>query len=85
MVKDVTNLKSIKHKNKIRVNITLDRDNLEKVKKKLSLYGGKLSTLFNLYLRDFVASMDNEISDVNKEMSSKIKELELRLKKLEGK
>lgn len=71
--------------NKIRVNITLDKDNLEKVKKKLNLYGGKLSTLFNLYLSDFVSSMDNEISDVHKEMSSKIKELELRLKKLEEK
>jgi hypothetical protein len=71
--------------NKVRVNITLDKDNLEKVKKKLNLYGGKLSTLFNLYLTDFVSSMDNEISDVHKEMSSKIKELELRLKKLEEK
>ena len=71
--------------NKIRVNVTLDKDNLEKVKKKLNLYGGKLSTLFNLYLSDFVSSMDNEISDVHKEMSSKIKELELRLKKLEEK
>ena len=65
--------------------LTLDRDNLEKVKKKLALYGGKLSTLFNLYLADFVSSMDKEISDINKEMSSKIKELELRLKKLEEK
>ena len=39
---------------KIRVNITVDKDKLEKAKTKLNLFGGKLSTLFNAYLSEFV-------------------------------
>jgi hypothetical protein len=78
-------LKNKIDKKKIRVNITLDKDKLEKAKTKLSLFGGKLSTLFNLYLSDFIDSMDKNISDTNKEISIKLKELESRLKKLEEK
>jgi hypothetical protein len=70
---------------KIRVNITLDAENLKKAKSKMDLFGGKLSTLFNLYLSDFVESMDKNISDTNKELSIKLKELELRLAKIEQK
>jgi hypothetical protein len=70
---------------KIRVNITLDKNNLEKAKKKLNLFGGKLSTLFDLYLADFVESMNKNISDTNRELSLKLKELEARLKRLEEK
>lgn len=77
--------KNSKKNNKIRVNITLDKENLEKAKKKMNLFGGKLSTLFNLYLADFVDSLDKDISDTNRELNIKLKELELRLKKLEEK
>jgi hypothetical protein len=70
---------------KIRVNITLDAENLQKAKTKLNLFGGKLSTLFNLYLSDFIESMNKNISDTNKELSIKIKELEERLRKVEEK
>ncbi len=77
---------SIKIKNsrrKVRVNITVDKELLEKAKDKLNLFGGKLSTLFNAYLSDFTES----ISTINskKELNKKIEELEKRLKKLEGK
>jgi len=70
---------------KIRVNITVDKDLLDKARKKLGLFGGKLSTLFNAYLSDFVESMDKRAGETHKEMSDKIKELEERLRKLEGK
>jgi hypothetical protein len=73
----------IKSSKKIRVNLTLDVDNLDKAKTKLKLFGGKLSTLFNLYLADFVSSMDNNISDSNKALAQKVKELESRLNKIE--
>ena len=67
---------------KVRVNITVDKDKLEKAKKKLHLFGGKLSTLFNAYLADFVKSIDRKISDeVN--LKSRVRELELRIKKIE--
>lgn len=72
-------------KKKIRVNLTLDADNLEKVRKKIHSYGGKLSSLFDLYLSDFVKSMDKEIVDKNLELNNKITELEDRLRKLENK
>ncbi|MBS3091063.1 hypothetical protein J4217_01275 [Candidatus Pacearchaeota archaeon] len=68
---------------KIRVNITVDKESLEKAKTKLNLFGGKLSTLFNAYLNDFVESMNK--NNPNKELSRRIKELENRLKKLEHK
>ena len=69
--------------NKIRVNITVDRAKLQKAKTKLDLFGGKLSTLFNAYLSDFVESMDKEFSGTQKEMQSKIEELKQRIEKLE--
>ena len=64
---------------KIRVNITVDKAMLEKAKTKLNMFGGKLSTLFNAYLNDFVNSMENS----NKELTKRIEELEEKLKKLE--
>lgn len=68
---------------KTRVNITVDAETLEKAKTKLRLFGGKLSTLFDAYLRDFVASMDKEFGADYKTLQQKIKELEGRVAKLE--
>ena len=79
----VINLK--KDKKKIRVNITVDRELLNKAKGKIEMFGGKMSTLFNAYLREFVSSMDKNYNQNNKEMNDRIKELEDRLKKLEKK
>jgi hypothetical protein len=70
---------------KIRVNITVDSENLEKAKKKLNLFGGKLSTLFNLYLSDFVEGMNKNITDSNKEIISKLDDFEARIRKIEEK
>jgi len=70
---------------KVRVNITVDKDKLEKAKKKISLFGGKLSTLFNAYLSEFVESMGKEPAKTHSELSSKMRDLEGRLKKLERK
>ncbi|MEK6850124.1 MAG: hypothetical protein AABX85_00960 [Nanoarchaeota archaeon] len=66
--------------NRIRVNITVDKNLLNKAKTKLDLFGGKLSTLFNAYLRDFVETMDKDFGSNQKKM----KELESRIKKLEN-
>ena len=71
--------------NKVRVNISVDKDKLEKAKTKLNLFGGKLSTLFNVYLSDFVESMNQNIGEGQKEMTRKIKELELKIEKIEEK
>lgn len=68
---------------KIRVNITVDKATLEKAKTKLHLFGGKLSTLFNAYLEDFVSSMDKNYASTQKSQMSKIDELEKRIEKLE--
>lgn len=68
---------------KVRVNITVDRETLDKAKRKLSLFGGKLSTLFDAYLRDFVASMDKEFSADKKSLQKRMKELEERINALE--
>ncbi len=68
---------------KIRVNITVDEKLLEKAKEKLGMFGGKLSTLFNAYLSDFVKSIESPSQ--KEENFSKIKELEDRVKKLERK
>jgi len=73
-----------KHK-KVRVNITVDAETLEKAKTKLRLFGGKLSTLFDAYLRDFVASMEKDYGAEQKALQQKIKELEMRIGRLEGK
>lgn len=70
---------------KIRVNITVDEELLKKAKTKLHLFGGKLSTLFNSYLNDFVESIDKKFNEDHKNQSDKIKELEERLKKIEKK
>ncbi len=66
-----------------RVNITVDSAMLSQAKKKLELFGGKLSTLFNAYLNDFVSSMDSKVGSKNEELNNKIKELEKRIEKLE--
>lgn len=71
--------------NKIRINITVDKESLEKAKTKLNLFGGKLSTLFNAYLSDFVKSMDKQAESNYKILEEKNKELESRLKKIEDK
>ena len=72
-----------KKNNKIRVNITVDKELLEEAKKKLHLFGGKLSTLFNAYLSDFVSSMNQRIGEDRKIMTDKLKDLEEKIKKLE--
>ncbi|MCU0642043.1 MAG: hypothetical protein MUF61_00485 [archaeon] len=70
---------------KVRINITVDKSNLEKAKTKLNLFGGKLSTLFNAYLAEFVKSMDKEPYAGKKEIEMKLNEIESRLKVLENK
>lgn len=76
----------MKTKNKkIRVNITVDKEMLEEAKKKLHLFGGKLSTLFNAYLSDFVSSMNQRVSEDRKLITEKLKELEEKLKRIEKK
>lgn len=75
----------MRNKRKIRVNISVEKELLEKARKKLGLFGGKLSTLFNLYLQEFVESIDEKVGSKREEMYEKIKELEHRIKKLEGK
>ncbi len=68
---------------KVRVNITVDKAALEQAKKKLHLFGGKLSTLFNAYLVEFVQSMDKQYGADYKVLQEKVLELEKRLHKLE--
>jgi len=68
---------------KIRVNVTVDAILLKKAKKKLNLFGGKLSTLFNVYLADFVKSIETPTADYHKILEERIKGLENRLKKIE--
>lgn len=70
-------------KKKIRVNITVDSDLLEEAKSKLGMFGGKLSTLFNVYLSDFVKSIEKPLQKENLELEKKLKEMEERIKKLE--
>ena len=69
---------------KLRINITVDKDKLIKAKTKLGLFGGKLSTLFNAYLSEFVESMEKEPYGNRKELERKLKEIENRLKRLEN-
>jgi hypothetical protein len=68
---------------KIRVNITVDGEMLDRAKSKLHLFGGKLSTLFNAYLSDFVESIGKKPEGNYKELAEKNKELEERIKKIE--
>jgi hypothetical protein len=70
-------------KKKVRVNITVDKDLLDKAKNKLNLFGGKLSTLFNAYLSDFASSIDKPPAKTHEDLLKRIKELEFRVKKLE--
>ncbi len=72
-------------KTKIRVNITVDKDLLNKAKTKLDLFGGKLSTLFNAYLLDFVETMEKGVFKIDNVVEKKFKELEEKLKKIEDK
>ncbi len=74
-----------KEDSKIRVNITVDKVLLDKAKTNLYLFGGKVSTLFNAYLSDFVGSLKKEPYEEHKELLQKIKDMELRIKKLEEK
>jgi len=84
---------------KVRVNITVDKNLLEQARGKLKFFGGKLSTLFNAYLEDFVKSMNYEIRNLKSsvrsspsdkdishdKLSERLKELEKKMEKLEGK
>lgn len=70
-------------KNKVRVNISVDKEMLEKAKTKLELFGGKLSSLFNAYLNDFIKSFDEKQPINLKELGRKIKDIETRLQKVE--
>jgi len=72
-------------KKKIRVNITVDKEILERAKTKLKFFGGKLSTLFNVYLSDFVEGIGKTPSESQEEIKRAVKELDLRLRKIEGK
>jgi len=72
-----------KNSKKIRVNITVDSDLLNKAKRKLNLFGGKLSTLFNAYLSEFNKSMSLPPAKEHKELLQKYKDLEARIKQLE--
>lgn len=68
---------------KVRVNISVDAVLLRKARKKLDLFGGKLSTLFNAYLDDFVKSMSMPPAKEHESLQEKIKDLEARIRKLE--
>ena len=70
---------------KLRINITIDEELLKKAKKKLGMFGGKLSTMFNAYLVEFVKSAEKAPNAEHDKFIEKIKELEDRIKKLEGK
>ena len=76
-------IKIKKDSKKIRVNITVDKALLDKAKHRLDMFGGKVSTLFNAYLSDFVSSMDKNYNENNKQMQKRVKELEDRLSKIE--
>ena len=69
---------------KVRVNVSVDKILLNKAKKKLGLFGGKLSTLFNAYLSEFVESMEKEPYESRNELKRKLKEIETRIKRLEN-
>ena len=69
---------------KIRINITVDKEKLEKAKTKLGMFGGKLSTLFNAYLSEFIESMEKEPYSGKKEIERKMRDFEDRLKRLEN-
>ena len=72
-------------KNRKRINISVDAELLDKAKKKLNMFGGKISTMFNAYLTDFVSSMEKNYSSNQKSFEKRINELEKKLDKLEKK
>jgi hypothetical protein len=72
-------------KKKVRVNITVDKAALEKAKDKLEMFGGKLSTLFNAYLSEFVTSMDKKYNSNHESIGKKFSDFESRLDRLERK
>ncbi|MDO8460529.1 MAG: type II toxin-antitoxin system CcdA family antitoxin [Nanoarchaeota archaeon] len=74
----------VKKTRKVRVNITVDEELLRQAQKKLKLFGGKLSTLFNAYLADFVKSMEKTPGKEHEELIEKIKDLGERVRKLEA-
>lgn len=71
--------------NKIRVNITVDKILLDRAKKKLDLFGGKLSGLFNAYLLEFVNSMEKSPSANYEKIIQRMTEMEKRLTQIEKK
>jgi hypothetical protein len=64
---------------KARVNVTVDSILLRKAQRKLGMFGGKLSTLFNAFLSDFVKSAEQGHGD----LSGRVRELEKRVERLE--
>jgi hypothetical protein len=70
---------------KVRVNVSVDKGNLEKARKKLKFFGGKLSTLFDAFLEDFNKSADLDVGREHEKLVEKVKELEIRLERVEGK
>lgn len=68
---------------KIRINVTVDEELLKRAKKKLDFFGGKLSTLFNAYLSDFVKSMNSKLGEKHEELLEEISELKKRVDRLE--
>jgi len=72
-------------KEKVRVNITVDKETLGKARKKLYLFGGKLSTLFNRYLEEFVKSSEQDFGEASLRLNERLNELDKRLKLVEGK
>lgn len=76
---------NMREKRKVRVNITVDKENLEKAKAKLNLFGGKISTLFDAYLSDFIKSMDKNPEGVQKEILERIQILENKVRSIEKK
>jgi len=70
---------------KTRVNVSVDKVNLEKARKKLKFFGGKLSTLFDAFLEDFVKSSNLDVGREHEKLVEKVKELEDRLVMVERK
>jgi hypothetical protein len=73
----------MKKNKKVRVNITVDKNNLDKAKTKLRLFGGKLSTLFDAYLNDFVKTIGKTPESTQEDLLKRIKILEKRVDKIE--
>ena len=70
---------------KVRINITVDKELLNKAKTKLNLFGGKISTLFNSYLYNFVESIDKKPGEDYEKIEVRTKELETKIRELEKK